>query len=113
MTSKYLFVFAKSMLSNISKAELAELTRKMRANASLHKDSLPQKRKASVGVVQIQYDKNEHTISGLFFKKKRPETTPPTSDLFSSRWMLNCSYKNILGCFPCAWVVSTVSFHFS
>jgi len=40
MTSKYLFVFADSMLSNISKNELAELTREMRVAASLNKDSL-------------------------------------------------------------------------
>ena len=41
MTSKYIYFFADNMLFNISKAELAELTRKMRAAATLHKDSLP------------------------------------------------------------------------
>jgi len=34
------------MLSNINKVELAELIRKMRAAASLPKESLAQKRKA-------------------------------------------------------------------
>jgi len=47
------------MLSNINKAELAELSKKMRADASLHKDSLQQKRKASTGVAQAQSDQDE------------------------------------------------------
>jgi len=77
MTSKCLFVFADNMISNISKVELAELTRKMREAASLHKDSLLQKRKTSAGVAQIQSDQDEHTTSGLVFERKRPETTSP------------------------------------
>jgi len=84
MTSKYLFVFADSMLSNISKAELAELTRKMRVAARLHKDSLSQKRKASFGVAQIQSDQDGHTTLGLVFKWKRVGTTPPTEHSHSN-----------------------------
>jgi len=41
------------MLSNISKVELAKLTKKMRAVASLLMDSLSQKRKALAVVAQI------------------------------------------------------------
>jgi len=47
------------MLSNISKVELAELTKKMRAAGRLPKDSLSQKRKASAGVAQIQSYQDE------------------------------------------------------
>jgi len=47
------------LLSNISKAELAELTRRMRAVASLPKESMPEKRKALVAVAQILYDQDE------------------------------------------------------
>jgi len=77
MTFKYLFVFVDSMLSNISKAELVKLTRKMWAVASLHKDSLLQKRKASAGVTQVQFDQDEQTTSGLVFRRKRLEAPLP------------------------------------
>jgi len=46
IVTNHLFVFAERMLSNINKPELAELTRKTRAAASLPKESLAQKRKA-------------------------------------------------------------------
>jgi len=76
MTSKYLFVFAYNMLSNISKFELTALTRNMRAATSLHKDFLPQNRKALAGVAQVQSDQDEQTTSNLVFKRKRLETPP-------------------------------------
>ena len=66
------------MLSNISKVELAELTRKMRAAASLPKESLAQKRKALAVITQTPTDSDEHTTSGLVFKRKRLATTPST-----------------------------------
>jgi len=63
------------MLSNINKAELAELTRKMRAVASLPKESLAQKRKPPAVVTQSLNDPDEQNTSGLVFKRK---TAPPT-----------------------------------
>jgi len=39
----------------------------------LHKDSFPQKRKASTSVAQIQSDQDEHTTSDLVFKRKIPK----------------------------------------
>ncbi|KAK7342260.1 hypothetical protein VNO80_25205 [Phaseolus coccineus] len=66
------------MLSNISKAELAELTRKMRAAASLPKESLAQKRKALIVITQIPTDPDEQTTFGLVFKRRRPTPIPPT-----------------------------------
>jgi len=70
MTSNYLFVFTDNMLSNISKAELAKLTRKKRAVASLHKDSFPQKTITSAGVAQVQSNQDEDTTSGPSLKGK-------------------------------------------
>jgi len=64
------------MLSNINKIKLAELTRKMRAAASLPKESLTQEKKALV--TQTPTDSDEQTTSGLVFKRKRPVTTPST-----------------------------------
>jgi len=58
------------MLSNISKVELAELTRKMRAAASLPKESLVQKRKAHIVVTQTPTDPDEQTTSGSSLKGK-------------------------------------------
>jgi len=51
----YLF-FVEKMLPNISKAELAELTRKMRGAASLPKESLTQKKKAPIVITQTPTD---------------------------------------------------------
>jgi len=78
ITTNHLFVFADRMLSNISKAKLAELTRKMRAAASLPKESLSQKRRAPTVVAQIQSNQHEHTTLRLVFERKRPTTTSPT-----------------------------------
>jgi len=58
------------MLSIISKAELVELTRKMKETASLPKDHLA-KRKAPVVVTQSPTNQDKHTTSGLVFKRKR------------------------------------------
>jgi len=71
------------MLSNISKSELAELTRKMRAAASLPKESLTQKRKALVVITHNLIDSDEQTTSRLVFKRKRKVTTPPTENSHS------------------------------
>jgi len=65
------------MLSNISKEELAELVKKMKAAASLSKESLTQKRKAPAMITHTLTDQNEETTFGLFFKRKRTTTTPP------------------------------------
>jgi len=66
------------MLSNISKAELPELAKKMRAVASLPKESLKQKRKAPTLTTQTPTEQDEETTSGLVFKRKRKTATPPT-----------------------------------
>jgi len=50
----------------------------MRAAASMNKDFLFQKRKASTGVAHVQSNQDEQTTSSLVFKRKRLETAPPT-----------------------------------
>jgi len=76
VTSKCLFVFTDNMFSKISKVELVERTRKMRAAASMNKESLLHKWKASTGVAQVQSDQHEQTTSSLVFKRKRLEVAP-------------------------------------
>ena len=61
-----------------NKVELTERTRKMRPAASMNKDSLLKKRKASTSVAQVQFDQDEQTTSGPVFKRKMLEITPPT-----------------------------------
>jgi len=48
---------------------MAKRVRKMRAVASLSKDSLPQKRKAPIEVAPVQSDQDEQTNSDLVFKR--------------------------------------------
>jgi len=55
------------MLSSISKIELAECARRMRAT----KDTLVSKEVAPTSVVHVQSEQKEHTTSGLDFKTKR------------------------------------------
>jgi len=71
------------MLSNISQTKLVELTRKMRVVASLPKESLAQKRKASAVITQTPTNPDEQTTSGFVFKRKRSATTPPTEHSYS------------------------------
>jgi len=71
------------MLSNNSKAKLAELAKKMRADASRPKESLTQKWKAPTLVTKTPTDKDEETTFGLVFKRKRKVTTTPTEDSHS------------------------------
>jgi len=59
------------MLSNISKAEEAELAKKTRTVASMPKESLKKKRKALVTITQAPTEQDEETTSGLVFKRKR------------------------------------------
>jgi len=63
------------MLSNISKVELVKRAKKMRETTN--KESLLPKKKVLASVVRVQSEKDEHTTLGLFFKRKRLETTPP------------------------------------
>jgi len=60
------------MLSNIGKAEMDEHVRKMKAAASLSKDSFVPKRKAPVEVAPVQ-SQDEQTNLDLVFKRKRRE----------------------------------------
>jgi len=80
------------MLSNISKAELAELTRKMRATASLPKNALA-KRNTLVVVTQSPIYQDEQTTLGLVFKRKRPATNLPTEH---SRFDGGASHNEVL-----------------
>jgi len=64
------------MISNISKVELTERAKMMRAAAN--KDSLLQKKKVSTGNVRVQSKQDEHTTSGLVLKRKILEAVPPS-----------------------------------
>jgi len=77
MNYEHLFVFADSMLSNIRKTELVECVSNLRAAASMNKDFLLQKRKNSIDVAQVQSDQDEHTTSGLVFKRKGLNAASP------------------------------------
>jgi len=66
------------MLTHISKAELAEMAKRIRAIANMPKDSLTQKKKASVTITQAPTEQEEDTTLGLAFKRNRKATTPPT-----------------------------------
>jgi len=66
------------MLTHISKAELAEMAKKIRTVANMPTDSLTQKKKASVTITQALTEQEEDTTSGLDFKRKRKATAPPT-----------------------------------
>ena len=66
------------MLSNISKAELAELAKKTRATASLPKESLKQKSITPAMITQPPTDQDEETTFRLVFKRKRKATTHST-----------------------------------
>jgi len=68
----HLFVFfVERLLSNISKAELDDLAKKMMAATSQPKESLMQKGKAPTLITQAPTDHDEETTSGLIFKRKR------------------------------------------
>jgi len=69
------------MLTHISKVELAEMAKKMRATANMPKDSLTQKKKAQITITQALAKQDEETTSGLVFKIKRKETAPLLSIL--------------------------------
>jgi len=71
------------MLSNISKAELAELAKKMRVATSLPNEPLTRKRKAPTLITQTPTDQDEETTSGLVFKRKRKRPTPHTEHYHS------------------------------
>jgi len=49
----------------------------------MNKDSLLQKRKASVGAARVQSDQDKQTTSGLVFKRKRLEVASRTDHLHS------------------------------
>jgi len=51
----------------------------------MSKDSLTQKKKASVTITQAPTEREEETTSGLVFKRKRKATAPPTEHL---TWMV-------------------------
>jgi len=67
------------MLSNISKVELAERAKKMRVAANVTKDSSLEKRKIYAGFIQVQSEQDEHTASGIVFKRRRLEEASPTT----------------------------------
>ena len=74
-----LFIFfAGTMLSHISKAELADMAKKMWAAATVPKDSLTQKKEASVTITQAPTEQDKETTSTLIFKRKRKASTPST-----------------------------------
>jgi len=73
-----LIFFVERMLSNISKAELVEMAKKMRVVANMPNDSLTQKKKAPVTITQASTEQDEKTTSGLAFKRKRKATAPST-----------------------------------
>jgi len=54
-----LIFFAGRMLSNISKAKLAEMAKKMKAAANMPKDYLTQKKKAPVTITQAPTELDE------------------------------------------------------
>jgi len=56
---------------------MVEHIRKMRATTILFKDSPTKKRKALIEVAPTPFDEDEHTNSGLVFKKKKLEVAPP------------------------------------
>ena len=63
-----------NMLSSISKIELAERARRMRAA----KDNLVSKEIAPTGVVHVQFEQDEHTASGIIFKRMRSKVSIPS-----------------------------------
>jgi len=65
------------MLSHISKKELGEIAKRMRAAANMPKDSLAQKQKAPATTTQASTKQDEDTTSGLVFQKKRKAIVAP------------------------------------
>jgi len=65
------------MLSNISKIKLVERAKNTRV--VVKKESLSSKKKAPANAIRVQSEQDEHTTSGLFFKRKRLQTVPPPS----------------------------------
>jgi len=90
--------FAERMLSGIKKLEKVECIRKMRVATSLSKDSRTQKRKALIEVSPTQSDEDEHTNSGLVFKRKRREVVPLTEHSNSDGRAPHQEFVNIQEC---------------
>ena len=64
--NNFLVCFIKSMLSLISKTELAKRARRMRAT----KDTLTSKEVAPTGVVLVQFEQDERTTSDPVLKER-------------------------------------------
>jgi len=65
------------MLSNIIKAELAEMAKKMTTVANMPKDSLTRKKKAPVIITQASIEQDEETTLGLVLREKGRQPLPP------------------------------------
>jgi len=69
------------MLAHISKAELAEMAKKMRAVANMPKDSLLKKRKLQSPLLKLWLSRKRKPPRGLFLKEKGKQLLPLPSIL--------------------------------
>jgi len=74
LTNHLLIFFAGRILTHISKAELAEMAKKMRAAAIMLKDSLTQKQKAPATTTQALTEQDEDVA--CFQKKEEGNRCP-------------------------------------
>ena len=96
LTNHLLILFVERMLIHISKKELGQMAKRIRATANMPKDSLTQKQKASATTTQAPIEQDEETTSGLVFKRKRKATTAPTEYSHSdgtSSFSTSCSFR--------------------
>ncbi|KAK7364686.1 hypothetical protein VNO80_13427 [Phaseolus coccineus] len=81
-SSFQLTITPERMLTQISKVELTEMAKQMRA-ATMPKDSLTKKRKAPVTITQTPTEQDKEATSGLVFKRRRRAATPPVEHSYS------------------------------